>query len=151
MTKVWIVVADSTRARIFLSDPQLSDLKELEVLIHPEGHLHERELTSDLPGRTKDRYGSGRHALEARTSPKAYELDKFAKHIADHLNECSKQQSFERLVLIAPSGLLGSLRKKLEPRTARLIVCELDKNLAKQDADTIRKHLPEKLPYVISE
>jgi protein required for attachment to host cells len=151
MTKAWIVVADSSRARIFLSDPQLSGMKELEVLVHPEGHLHEQELTSDLPGKTKDRHGSGRHALEERTSPKVHELEVFAKYIADHLNERTKQQAFERLVLIAPSSLLGILRKKLDSQTAKLVVCELDKNLAKQDVKAIRKHLPEKLPYVISE
>jgi len=44
-------------------------LVEIEALAHTEGRLHDREITSDLPGKIKGE-GSVGHAFEQPTIPK---------------------------------------------------------------------------------
>ncbi|MCW8855424.1 MAG: host attachment protein, partial [Gammaproteobacteria bacterium] len=51
MSTTWVVVADSSRARIFTAETSTSALQEIETLAHPEGRLHEQALSSDLPGK----------------------------------------------------------------------------------------------------
>ena len=72
-----IVVADSSRARIFTTDSASSPLVEIETMAHPEGRMHDRDITSDLPGKGKGGDGSGGHAYQEETDPKKHELDKF--------------------------------------------------------------------------
>lgn len=70
---IWVVVADSSKARILMAEKPGVGLAEIDALEHPEGHFHERELTSDLPGRVFDRRGEGRHAVGSGVDPKQHE------------------------------------------------------------------------------
>ncbi len=85
MTKTWVLVADNSRARIFLAETRNGPLLEIEALAHPESRLHAQELTSDLPGRAFDSGGQGRHAMELEVEPKQHEVHAFAKQISDRL------------------------------------------------------------------
>ncbi|MES9844878.1 MAG: host attachment protein, partial [Candidatus Sedimenticola sp. 6PFRAG5] len=51
MSAAWIVVADTSRARIFSADKPASSLVEIQTLAHPESRLHEGDLVSDKAGR----------------------------------------------------------------------------------------------------
>ena len=50
MKPTYILVADNVRARIFTAAAPASPLEEIEALAHAEGRLHDRDITSDLPG-----------------------------------------------------------------------------------------------------
>ncbi len=107
MKLTWILVADSSRARIFKAENS-SSLDEIEGLSHPEGQMHEQDLTSDLPGRDKDQVGSGKHSFQAQVEPKQQEAITFAKRIATHLDESYSAKKFEQLMVIA-SILFGTV------------------------------------------
>lgn len=145
MTKTWLLVADRSRARIFRAEGAALALTEIEDLAHPEGRLHEARMTSDLPGRTSDRFGEGRHAMEEDTAPKRHEALQFAKRIAARLEEARNSGEFARLLLIAEPGFLGMVRDALGDEILRLTVMQIDKNLVQRPAREIRAHLPERL------
>ncbi|GMR18456.1 MAG: host attachment protein [Gammaproteobacteria bacterium] len=138
----WILVADSTRARIFLTKTINGKLHEIETLVHPEGRLHTQELTSDLPGRSFDSEGEGRHALGREHDPKQQEAIYFSKTIATRLNRAQKSGELKSLFIVAPPGMLGLLRDHLNKQTKALVVGELDKNLAKLKPGELLDHLP---------
>jgi len=58
----WFIVANSTRARVIAITGRQGQPTEIAAWVHPESRLHEQELTSDLPGRSFDSHGQGRHA-----------------------------------------------------------------------------------------
>ncbi|MDH5387446.1 MAG: host attachment protein [Gammaproteobacteria bacterium] len=147
MTPFMIVVADSTRARIFTTDSAHSPLLEIETMAHPEGRLHDRDVTSDLPGKDAGAGGSGGHAYEAKTDPKKHELAEFAKRLADHLDDARTANKLSNLLLVAEPAFLGELRAHLSSQTKALIVFELDKNLTHHSPEDIRKHLPKFLTH----
>ena len=145
MKSTYILVADNVRARIFTAAAPASPLEEIEALAHAEGRLHDRDITSDLPGKIKGE-GSVGHAFEQPTDPKKHEADLFAHRIAHYLEDAHNANKFEQLLIIAEPSFLGLLRNCLPEQVKKSVCFELDKNITTQSADDIRKHLPTYLP-----
>lgn len=145
MPKLWVVVADGARARIYTVERPTGPLQEVETLDNPEGRMHQKDLTTDLPGRSFQRMGEGRSAMDERTDPKVAEVRAFADQLAKRLDEGRVQGEVERLYLVAPPSFLGELRKQL-PEGCRDMVAEtLAKDLTQLDPQKLRQHLPERL------
>jgi hypothetical protein len=98
MNNVWVVVASSTRCRIFTQRTHNGALLLLDELNHPEGRLHSRDLNSDRPGRSFDSHGEGRHAMGEPVDPVEQENLRFAKTVATLLEDARKKTQFDRLV-----------------------------------------------------
>ncbi|MFP4611465.1 MAG: host attachment protein [Thiohalophilus sp.] len=148
MPKTWILVADSSRARLFLADTASSPLVELETFTHPASRQHEQEITSDLPGKQngKGMNGSFAHAMTQETDPKYQEAVNFAREVAQYLNKAHGKNKFRQLIIAAAPTFLGLLRDSLNTNTRRCLTLQLDKNLTQYKPENIRKHLPEYLP-----
>ncbi len=141
MKSTWIVVAESARARIFIMPGIGGKLQEVTDLSHPESRLHDTELSSDLPGRTFDSQGQGRHRMEPTTDPKEREARAFAAEIARHIERGRNEGNFDALVLIAPPKFLGRLRAELTKPARDTLVGELDKNLVEADTKTLERQV----------
>ena len=146
MKKTWILVADSSRARIFEAESTIGELREIQALEHPESRLHEVDITADLPGRTQDITGQGRHSMEPGTHPKEHEATEFARQISGVLEKGRTDNLFGQLILVAAPSFLGKIRTELKPPLTKTIVHEVSKNLTQMDVEEIRNHLPELLP-----
>jgi protein required for attachment to host cells len=142
MLKTWVVVADRARARIFSASTPKGPLTELEDLVLPEARSHERDLTSDRPGRAFDSGGTGRHAMEAPTSAKQQAALSFARTIAERVESGRQSGNCQQLVLVAPPDFLGHLKKQLGTQCAKLLTRQISKNLTQLDVAEIRSHLP---------
>ncbi|MCK9394402.1 MAG: host attachment protein [Methylobacter sp.] len=144
MKLTWILVADNTRVRIFSADTPSSPLEEIEDFSHVEGRLHDREMTSDLPGKIKS-VGAGGHAFEQPTDPKKHEADNFAHSVAQYLEDAHNAHKFEQLLIVSEPSFLGLLRNQLSDHVKKLVQFELDKNITTHSAADIRQHLPQYL------
>lgn len=142
MSDVWVVVASSSRCRIFAQHTHSGPLQQIEDIDHPEGRMRGREFASDRPGRSFDSMGSGRHAMGRPVDPHEQEQIRFAKTVATKINTARKQDKFERLVLVADPRFLGHLRHGLSAATRHLLSAQLQKNLADADPRAIRQALP---------
>lgn len=146
MGNICVVVADASRARIFVTDQQIRMLSEMETFTHPESRSHEQELTSDLPGRSFDSSGKGRHAMGQEVEPKKQEAITFAKYIANYLDLRRKEAKYTGLIIIAAPAMLGMLRENLNVATKKLVLDEIDKDLTQHSVEDIKQHLPAHLP-----
>ncbi|SJM91698.1 host attachment protein [Crenothrix polyspora] len=146
MKLTWILVADNTRARFFTAATPSSALEEFDGLAHPEGRLHDREITTDLPGRIKSSDGVG-HAFSQQTDPKQHESDVFAKLIKDCLVEAYNAHKFEQIILVAGPSFLGLLRSQLPDQLEKSVCYTVDKSITTLSVTDIRQHLPEFLPH----
>ena len=145
MKSTFVLVADNVRARIFTAETPSSPLEEIEALAHADGRLHDREITSDLPGKIKGE-GSVGHAFEQPTDPKKHEAENFAHRIAHYLEEAHNANQFEQLLIIAEPSFLGLLRIILPEQIKKRVCFELDKNITTHSVDDIRRHLPAYFP-----
>jgi protein required for attachment to host cells len=141
MQKTWIVVADRARGRIFTVATPKGPLTEIEDLVHPESRAHERDLTTDRPGRGP---GSHRSMGNANTA-REHAAQDFARELAARLEAGRNRGDFARLVLMAAPDFLGLLRKSLSAPLAKLVYLEVTKSLTQTPPAEIRSHLPEYL------
>jgi protein required for attachment to host cells len=145
MPVTWVLVADSTAARLFLAPTPDGPLEEFESYAHAEGRAHARDLVTGEPGRSFDGQGSGRHALEPRVNPKEQEKIGFARMLADRVGTARSRGEVNRVLLVAPPEFLGHLRSCLDTETRRLVAGEVALNVVRMRPAEIRGRLPERL------
>lgn len=141
MSSAWVVVADTSRARIFSADKPASSLVEIQTLAHPEGRLHKGDLVSDRPGRDRSA-GTRSHDVGHDMDAKTEEAARFASQVCETLESGRLKGEYKKLYVIAAPSFLGVLRKQRKSALQQLIAAEIPKNLAAHDINAIRESLP---------
>lgn len=133
--RILVVTADAGGARLFectrLGGP-LRQVGEKNADLAPVA-------ARDRPFRVHDRFGSGRHAVEARRSPRAAAAERFFAEVADAV----VKESFDALVLCAPSKALGVLRQKLPDDLAERTILAAAKDYLRETPANLAKRLEE--------
>lgn len=145
MGRTWIVLAESSRARILEAANPSSPLTEVATLEHPEARAHETELTSDLPGSRVSAGGASHGGMAQAKSPKQEHALHFARELAGRLDHDLRDGRYHRLILAAAPKFLGHLRDELSTITSSVVALEYPKNWLHDDPKTIRAHLPDYL------
>lgn len=134
----WVVAGDASRFLIFQREENHS-LRLLKAFSNAASHLKTSDLERDQPGRSfastsqshgGHQTGSPRHALGSEQDPKAHALEVFVSGVCEFLENARKQNSFQKLVLVADDRLLGQLRSSLNEHTSALISQVHAKDLA---------------------
>ncbi|WP_438971852.1 host attachment protein [Methylophaga sp.] len=142
MKKKWIVVAESSRARIFSVESRTTPLKEVDDMVNVASRFKDEELVTDEPGRSFDSHGQGgRHAMEPRTEPKETEVMHFAHDLGERLENARRVGDYNDLVLISSPGFLGVLKQSLGNVTQKHISQTINKNLVQKSEAEIRDYL----------
>ena len=142
MKKKWVVVAESSRARIFDVVSRTEPMKEIDDLVNVASREHDRDLTSDVPGRAFDTNGlGGRHSMEPHTDPKKQEIAQFAQFVGDRIEKARRVGDCNELVLISSPEFLGLLRQKLDGETQKHISKTINKNLIQKSEAEIRAYM----------
>ena len=141
MTTTWVLIADSSRARLFSVEKALAPLREIQAFVNPEGRAKTRDLVSDRQGRSP---GNG-PTMDYQVAPKRQQAMVFAKEISEHLKNGRVGGLCRRLYIAATPSFLGLLRGKLDARTADLVVDTVSKDLTYLEPGQIRQYLPERL------
>lgn len=142
MGDIWVLVADSSEAKIYSTRHMRTRLDLVNSMSHVESRMHPRDLVSDVPGRVHDRFGPGRHSLDHGQQIKAEERLRFAREISAHLGEAHRLKKFDRLVVMAGPVFLGLLRDCFSKSLTEVVVAEVPKDLVAQDAAAVQAHLP---------
>jgi protein required for attachment to host cells len=145
MNKKWIVVADSSKARIFEYQGPGKPFKLINKLEHPEGRLKPSELGENQTGETFDRFGHGRHKTEPVVDVKEEENKRFAIEIADYLKQAKLNNQFDSLYIASGPSLLGHLKDKIDSNTNKVVQAWISKNLANIEDREIHEHFKDYL------
>ncbi|MGH8224753.1 MAG: host attachment protein [Gammaproteobacteria bacterium] len=137
MAKIWVMVGDNSRARMFLTN-RAAPLEEKEDHQPSVSQGREKE-------RFTDRSGHIQHGAEGGRDPRVEAERRFVRTIAERLREARLSGEYERLFLVAPPDFLGELRQALDAQTREAVVGEMAKNLSDLRPEEIRAHLPELL------
>lgn len=139
MSKTWVVVAESSRAKIFEVDSNESDktLKEIRGFIHSTSRNHKSLLTGS-------QQKEGRQSKLTSTDDTHGDNDRtvFARSLGQHLNSARNNGEFKKLILMSPPKFLGDLRKNLGHETNKFVVSAIDKNLVRHKIKDIQAHIP---------
>ena len=143
MSKIWVVAADSSRARFFTADKPASALNEIETLSNPVARLHEGDLGSDRGGRAGS--GGAVHNYSTGNEAKQEAANRFAAEVCKHLEKGRNSHSFGKLYVMAAPHFLGLLRKHQSDALRGLVSDEIANDLTTQSPERIRAKLPEYL------
>lgn len=126
-----VVVADTTRAKLFMLEAPGMPLRHLGSIKNPFTGKHDRDIGSDAPGRVMSRQGNGvrRTALQARHSPKQHATEQFARLLAARLTTDAKVDRDDVFVLVSAPRFLAELRSRLPATVQRRVVRELKRDL----------------------
>lgn len=128
MRTTWILVASSSKARIFQAAKTTEDMKLVCELEHPESREKAVNLVSDVPGRYRKSSSSPFSLYEEPTNPKELEAERFAHQLAHELNEGRNLNKYRDLIIIAPSHFQGLLNKIFNVHVKHLITRTLHKD-----------------------
>lgn len=143
MEKIWIIAADSTRARLFQAEKRTGPIREVEDIINPQARMPDRELVTDDRGRTAvsgnpDR----RHAYGEDYREEDHQRDVFARQIVEKLDKLRARGDLEGVYLIAEPGFLGLLRGHLGKQLEQRVKGEIKHRISTENAEEIRALLP---------
>jgi len=128
MKPEWILIANATHARL-LRHERGSPMVVLESFEHPESRSKVSELADDRAGHESRDGSFGGSAYPPRVDAKQKEHARFARELADHLEQQAQQGSFRSLAIFASSPFLGELKAELGAATARLLSTTHDLDL----------------------
>lgn len=137
----WVVVADGAQARIFLNEGVGKGVRELSDRAFSAERLRNRDIQADRPGRTFDRAGHGRHAMEPPSDPQAVAQHNFLREVVDWLAEQNRSAAFDRLVVIAEPRALGEICRLLPKALAEKLHGEISADLTKATAAEVEQRL----------
>lgn len=139
MSKTWVVVAESSRAKIFEVEKNESTrtLKEITGFTHSVSRNHKQQLAGSQQKESRESL-----LTSSLDTHKDHERVEFAKTLGQHLNSARNKGEFGKLILMSPPRFLGDLRKNLGNETNKHVVSEIDKNLVRHNVKDIQAHMP---------
>lgn len=142
MERIWFVVADEGRARVFERARPGATLQELKELHDELARARGADLRRDAKGRL---YGRGErfmgHTAEPETDPHKKEARKFARQIAHLLEQAHHARRYDRLFIVAAPAFLGMLRQELPDSVRKVVAGELDQDLVNLDTHQLEQRL----------
>jgi len=143
MKPAWILIADSSKARIFTAENSVAELIEIESLTHSESRLLDQALTSDLAGKANVGQSTSGHTYVGEVgSKRARDELIFAKQVTQHLCHELNLNKFEHLFVVASPAFLGVLRRACSSQLKKHIAFSLNKNVVTKTPEQIRTYLP---------
>ncbi len=140
---VYVVVADSARARILSGEAGSGPLTEDNDLVHPESRLRQQDLVSDASG--SEAGGFGNHSMGHEKLARDHAADNFARQVVAEIEKIHRRGELGRLYLVAAPRFLGMLREHLGKSCRDRVAGEINKDLVQHGIDDIRDHLPRQL------
>jgi protein required for attachment to host cells len=137
-----IVIADGGHAR-FVRPAADNALHTIEAIDSVDLHKKDQDLVSDKPGRAYESATPARHAYTPRSDPHDMAKDRFARMVAERVNESYSTGTFGELVVVAPSSVLGELTGGLNAATRGRLIGTLARDLVNTPDHELRPHLAE--------
>ncbi|MBA4142386.1 MAG: host attachment protein [Nitrosospira sp.] len=149
MGTTWILIADSSRARIFEKKGREKNLQEIEDFVNPAGRAASNELRTDERGRF---YGRGEqyhgHTADPSVFPVEHENEMFSHTVTKYLDDARKTQRYEHLYLIAAPKFLGLIRGNLGEEVKKMVEGELHKDISTLKSREIEAYVNEEIDFL---
>ena len=138
----WILIANSSRARLFERGARGGALKLLREYRHPESREKPEALVSDRPGHVHQGIlGKNPSSYEPPTLPKRNTQQHFALELARELEHGAAQGRYQALIVSASSPFLGMPKKRLAPQARTRLRRMLDKDYTTANARQLAGYL----------
>lgn len=139
----WVLVANSSEAKLYGSKYLGSDLNLIEEFSHPEGRNKVSDIMADKSGHYQSQSGSGGGSYAMHSAPLQIELGRFAQTLLTKLDQGLHSHDFKKLVVIAPPHMLGELKKDCHAKLKEYVLHFVDKDYTKMTRPELQAKLAE--------
>lgn len=141
-----IVVADAADAKFFEQPRHVDAPRLIHQLENPTGRRRARDLMSDRMGYRGNHPTTWQQAVPQQTDPVEVEEERFAREIAQFMDELVDEGRCSTLSLFTPPSLLGRLRKHLSKRVEDRVIQEEATELKNLPTSQLLERLREMVP-----
>jgi protein required for attachment to host cells len=141
MKTQWIVVANASQARFFKQDSASGPLIAVTSMAHPASRLKGSELANDRPGHEATDNSPGGNRFEPRSDPRRREHRRFAREVADRLDDALGAGEFSSLWICASDPFLGELKPELSEAVRHRLERTTDSDFTSLDIGEIERRL----------
>ncbi len=139
MSITWVMVANSSLARLFSSTGSRRELRLIKEFAHPESREKTSNLVSDRCG---SRTGSVHGVFAQATDPKHHEAELFAQEITRELEQgLAAKNAYDRLILLASAPFVGLLNHRLPGQVRSRLSKSIDKDYTRLPARKLTAQL----------
>jgi len=118
-----------------------AELSLVQTFSHPSSRQKSQQLSSDKKGSFQANAASGHGTFVETSDPKEYEAERFAKEIADALEEGRINKDYHELILVATPHFHGLLNKELNHNVTKLVSKNIEKDYTKDNDRELLAHL----------
>jgi protein required for attachment to host cells len=136
----WILVANSSVAKLYANDGPKKGLTLVKELEHPESRQKNSDLVTDRPGHMQSA-GLGHGARQPQTAPKQNEAHRFALQLAGELNSGRTANQVQRIILVAPPAFMGMINNAMDSKTSQMVSNRFEKDYTKTPETKLAGHL----------
>ena len=141
MKHQWILIANSSIARLFSRDALNDPLIPVATMSHPQSRARTAELAGDRPGREATDNSSGANRYEPHTDLRRKEHQHFAREICERLDKGLADGEFGALFVFASNPFLGELKAHIGEALGKHVKMAIDRDLSSMGLAEIEEHL----------
>ncbi len=143
-TITWLLIADSSRARLFtlhkpkfFQHPSHDNLSLLHTFNHEDSRKRAGELVVGKPGK----FGKG--TFDGNNTPHEHEAARFAHELATALHTGFDKHDFRDVILVAPPYFMGVLKETLPEQVRRHVSQTIEKDYTQLSTQELAARLSE--------
>lgn len=138
----WILVANSSKAKLYANIGPKKGMQLLREFDHPESRMRNQDLVTDKQGQNEIvGKGHGQGQYQPEVEPKQNEARIFARSLARELGQGRATNQFARIILVAPPAFLGLLNNAMDDQTSQLVSDRFEKDYTKATDKELAGHL----------
>lgn len=139
--KIWLVVANASRARIVEVGSGQGARRILFETQSDSTRARARELGTDRPGRIQWRQSPKRGAMETRRDFVDEEVKNFLHNLSRELMRLDQEFGCESLIIVAPARVARVLKEKLPKALENRILDLINKDFTALDGADLIAHV----------
>lgn len=122
----WVMVGDGRRALFFKNDgdAEILNLRRQDVRENADAATQ-----SQVAPLAREASATERAVAVSETGWHQVEEERFARSIAEQLNQAAREQKFRDLIIVAPPKVLAEIRRDLSAEAHRRVAAEIPKDL----------------------
>lgn len=123
--RIWLILMNRARARVFEWRPQYENLEVVRTWEFPEGKMKGSDFISDQPGRVFNsktfargghQTGAPRHSYSNKENPKTLFEIKSVRKVIDWIEKNKETNKVSDLVCVAEPRIMGMIKKQLNKK-----------------------------------
>jgi protein required for attachment to host cells len=148
MDRIWVLVANASRARVYERDPLDARLVESADFVHPQSRQKGQAFEYDRAGHSE--HGMGRGSLgrtdyEPPTDVHEREHAKFAHELAQQLGRAVAERRCPGLIVFASNPFFGELKAAFDAATRKALLAAFPSDLTAWERPVLGRRVTEVL------